>query len=460
MLKENPEFDALALAYDESATEPFVVRKSYEHTHAANNFYAARRYPNLIDDGATQCFVEKTHDAYYSRLAEHFGKTIRAFFTDEPSLAAVNIGQLPQEVRKSVRVVDRQDENIKPLPSVPWAGDLAAKYKARYGEDIMAVRKSLFAGESQADKRVRRQYWALVTDLLAERYFGKIQRWAQKHGVVSSGHILWEEQPLHGAPLSGNPLKMLSCMDIPGLDMLNSDPEAVIYTGWLTAGLPASAAIFNGGRRVMTEVSDFSQVMAKQGPVSLDKMRATAAWQAAFGVTEFTLYYNRAARSAEDWRAYCDFVGRLNAVLREARPAPQVLLYYPIYDVWGEYRPVGEPLALGSQSQQMQKVVNSFMQLGQMMVRRQVLFALADHEMLAAAKVRDGRISIGRHSFDMLVLPDGVELPKDASGQVVRFEQGGGKKLSSDLQGLGGSLSVANDRIVIGRFVRDGREIL
>jgi len=101
VLKRNPAFEALALTYDNSQKEPFALRAAYEHTHASNNFYAARRYPNLIDSRAVQCFIETTHDAYWNRLKKHFGKTIRALFTDEPSLMAVNIGQLPEYVRKT-----------------------------------------------------------------------------------------------------------------------------------------------------------------------------------------------------------------------------------------------------------------------------------------------------------------------------------------------------------------------
>ena len=151
-------------------------------------------------------------------------------------------------------------------------------------------------------------------------------------------------------PLEGNGLKVLARMDIPGLDMLSSDPEAVLHSGWCTAALPCSAAELSGGRRVMTEVSDFSQRMGDRGPAGLAEMRATAAWQAAWGVTEFTLYYGIRERSPEDDQAYCEYVGRLNALLKPARRATEVLLYYPIYDLWAEYLPVAEPLKLESQS--------------------------------------------------------------------------------------------------------------
>ena len=244
VLKHNPPFEALALTYDPSRPEPLALRPAYEYTHASNNFYAARRYPNLIDERAVRCFIETTHEAYWRRLKEHFGTTIRAVFTDEPSLMAVNIGPLPEHIRKKVRVVDSLDANVKPLPSVPWVRDLPRQYQQRYGEDILAVRRSLFEGSSEADRLVRRRFWALISDLIAERYFGQIQEWARVHRIASSGHTLWEESPLHHVPLEANALKVLGRMDIPGLDMLSSDPETVVYSGWLTASLPASAAFF------------------------------------------------------------------------------------------------------------------------------------------------------------------------------------------------------------------------
>jgi hypothetical protein len=221
----------------------------------------------------------------------------------------------------------------------------------------------------------------------------------------------------------------------------------------------------------MTEVSDFSETMAKKGPATLADMCATAAWQAALGVTEFTLYYNRTARSPTDYRAYCDFVGRLNSFLRDARPAPRVLLYYPIYDVWGEYRPVAEPLTLNSQNDRAKTVVNSFLSLGEHTTRKQISFALIDHELLAAAEVRQGHIVVNGRAFDALVLPAGVEIPKSAAEKMNLFKASGGKVLADGAEGNAqmdalaalygsGALGSPSERIVVGRFVRGWKDIL
>jgi hypothetical protein len=472
VLKDDPDYEALALTYDPSRPEPFALRPSYEYTHASNNYHAARRYPNLLDERAVSRFVNVTHEQYWRRLKGYFGKTIKAFFTDEPSLMAVNIGPLPDNVRAKVRVVDPLDTDVKPLPSVPWVQDLPARYRERYGQDIMEVRRSLFEGTAETDRQVRRQFWALIADLISKRYFGQIRQWAEAHGAASSGHTLWEEMPLHQVPLEGNALKALEQMDIPGLDMLSSDPQAVIYNGWLTATLPASAALWNGGRRVMTEVSDFSQTMAGKGPAPLEDMTATAGWQAAFGVTEFTLYYDYRRRQADTYKQYCDFVGRLNAVLREARPVPRVLLYYPIYDLWSEYIPVAAKLTLDSQSVRARQIANSFMKLGGQMVKKQISFAVVDHESLASAEAIEKGSQVAGQRFEALVLPAEVELPEQAAAVVEKFKASGGKVIQDktseqtinfdSLDGVyaGGRLLEPNDRIIAGRFRRDGRDIL
>jgi hypothetical protein len=474
VLAENRDFEAVELAYDRTRGEPFFVRPAYEFAHAANNFHAARRCPNLIDDRAMRCFIEKTHDAYWRHLEPYFGQTIQAVFTDEPSLMAVNLGSLGEEIRKKVRVVDPPDPAAKPLPSVPWGYDLVEQYRRRWGEDLVNERARLFGGDTPEDRRVRRQFWSLIADLTADRYFGAIGRWCAEHRIASSGHSLWEEEILHHVPLEGNGLKVLGLMDVPGLDMLSSDPASVIHTGWLSAAMPSSAGLLHGHRRVMTEVSDFSQKMAKQGPATLEAMRATAAWQAGWGVTEFTLYYGITDRSAEDYRAYCDYVGRLNSLLKPAQPARKTLLYYPIHDLWEEYLPTAERLNVASQSPRMRRLVGSFMRLGQRLQRSQIPFNLVDHENLASARVEsDGRLTLADQAYETLVLPAGVALPEAAAKVVEEFCRRGGRVVIDEEDGKSLSaesllakvpsdyrVSPPSEYLSLGAFARDSRRIV
>jgi len=291
--------------------------------------------------------------------------------------------------------------------------------------------------------------------------------------VASSGHTRAEEVPADHVPLDGNKLKVLGRMDIPGLDMLSSNPEIAIHSGWLTAAMPFSAAMLQGRRRIMTEVSDFTENKAGRGPAPLEAMQATAAWQSAWGVTEFTLYYDPAKRSDDDYRAYCRFVGRLNAALRPARPEVKILLYYPIYDLWAEYLPVAPPLRADLLSPRARRLIDSFMRLGQMLQRKQLPFMLIDHEGLAAAKVNSaGELVAGVGSFQALILPDGAAPPAVAENRLREFRAAGGQVLFdreeapleaaalTDAIKPACRLSPDCEAIVAGWFRRDGAPIL
>lgn len=474
VLRGSPDYEALVWAFDPSRSgDPFILRRAFEHTHAANNYHAVRRYVNLLDDRATRKFINVTHEQYRRRVGEHFGKTIVAFFTDEPSLMPVNLGPIPEPARSRVPVEDEPDPNVKPLPTVPWCYDLAEQYRKRYGEDLLEQRFSLFAGDSAEDRRVRRQYWCLIGDLVAARYFGQIQDWCHENNLASSGHNLAEESLIHHIPLYGNGLKAISRMDIPGLDMLSSDPQVVVPIGWLTAAMPLSGALLQGNRRVMTEVSDFQQKMGGQGPVDLDAMRATAAWQACWGVTEFTLYYSPEDRSVDDNWQYGQFVGRLNSVLKPAMPQREVGVYYPASDLAAEYRPVAERLTAESQTERARAIVHSFHRVGHALQWRQIPFLLIDHGFLAQAKVTgDGRLSIGNARLHTLIVPEHCELPQAAADVLDQFTEEGGRVIRdqrpepvtpeniAELTAAPYVFHPAENALCCGRFTRDGRKIL
>lgn len=242
VLKEDSAHEALELAFDAESDAPFVVRPAYEYTHASNNYHAARRYINLLDDRAVDCFVAITHQQYWKWLEPYFGSTIQAMFTDEPSLIAVNIGQIPEDARKRVRVDDPIDPNFKLLRAFPGAatcpiaianGTARISWQAAVACSPATRRKIVVCGDSSG------RWWPTWWPTAISAHWS---RWCEQHGIASSGHSLWEEAVLHHVPLEGNGLKILGRMHIPGLDLLSSNPESVVHSAWLTAAMPASAA--------------------------------------------------------------------------------------------------------------------------------------------------------------------------------------------------------------------------
>jgi len=477
VLDGHPELESLALVYDKESAEPFAIRPAYEFTHASNNYAAARRYPNPLDSAATKRFIEVTHEQYRTRLGKEIFEQIEAFFTDEPSMMAVNIGQIPEESRVNVKIDDPLDPNVKLLPMVSWVADLPERYRDKYGEDLLTQRKSLFAGDMPEDKRIRRQFWSLLGDLNARWFYGQIQDWCRDAGasiptaqnpnaplrLASSGHGLHEENLLCHVPLDGNKLQALARMDVPGLDELNSDPMVPFYGGWKTAAFPCSAATLTGRRLVMTELSDFAQKMSgDKKHVDLTWMQAATAWQVAWGVTEFTLYYRIEDRGDDIYRQYCDFVGRLNAVLRDAEPYRPVLLYYPIETLQEEYIPTAEPFSLQTQSATARKAVTSFDRLGTHLMQTQIPFTVIDSEFLARAEFKEGELELAGSRFHTLILPD-VELPKSVTEKIDTLRKNGFRVLVDRKDPItfpnAPKLEPANPKIVFGHFKRDGYDI-
>ena len=443
VLRGHPELESLALVYDkENEVTPIYTRPAYEYTHASNNHAAGRRYPNPLHPETARRFLEVTHQQYRDRLGEELFAYVEAFFTDEPSLNAVNIGQIPEIARKDVRMDDPVNPDLKMLPMVAWCDDMPKRYREKYGEELMPFSKSLFEGDTDNDKRVRRQFWSLVGELNSSRLYGQIQEWCEMNGstvptagmsgmplrIASSGHTLREEELEAHTPLDGNKMEALARLDIPGMDMLESNPKAMFNGSWRAAVFPASAAWWTGRRLVMTEVSDFSETLHGKNPVDLKTMCATAAWQAVMGVTEFTLYYTIKHRDEATHKKYCDYVGRLNAILRNAKPVYGVTLYYPVAELQEEYIPHAEPLDLDVQSQKTKQLVANFNEAGRRLLQRQIPFVISD-------KKTDTRNS-AKNLF--------VETPAD----VQKLPTAGLPKIAPE-----------NTWILLGRFERDGRDI-
>jgi hypothetical protein len=460
VLEGHPELESQALVYDATKNDDtaFSVRPAYEYTHAASNYSTLRRYPNPLNPNATKRFIDVTHEQYKKYLG-NLHDYVEAYFTDEPSLNAVNIGTIPDEVQKTIKIADPIDPNVPLLPMVAWSDELVAA-----SGDVPFHKKSLFTGDTDADKNERQRFWNIVAKLNAQFYYQAIRDWCRANHVASSGHTLHEETLEAHVPLDGNKLSVLRMMDIPGLDMLNSDPRVVAWVGWKAAGFPASAAALNGTRFVFTEISDFSQKMSgNKKPADLVSMQAAAAWQAIWGVTEFTLYYRIDDRSPAIHKEYCDYVGRLNAVLRDAKPIRFVLLYYPIADLQREYKPTAEPLNRKTQSRPMQEIIQSFNRIGEMLVRNQIPFMIVDDQGI------EDWCRISQRTELPLLVPQNVRITQDVKNLGVReivdvaenpltpknIEQHIETTLNSELE----KIVPKNDWISFGQFERDGRTI-
>jgi hypothetical protein len=229
----------------------------------------------------------------------------------------------------------------------------------------------------------------------------------------------------------------------------------------------------------MCEMSDFEQTINGKSPVDVQHMQAATAWQMAFGVTDFTLYYTITYgnkypnRNEAAHREYCDFVGRVNSVLMEANPVRKTLLYYPIYDLQREYIPTAEKMTWRTQSELTKTIESSFRQLGANLLKAQNPFVLVDYLVLEKAKVNsNGTIHVGANQYSSIVFPKGITLPVSISKIMDEAKSKGVKMVYANdyneiplpeelarLVGVDEKLIPSVESVAFGKFIRDGLEI-
>ncbi|MDO4570339.1 MAG: hypothetical protein Q4D38_08150 [Planctomycetia bacterium] len=473
VLEGRPDLEAKELVYDAKNFEtPYFVRDCFEFTHASNNFAYVRRYPSGFNLEAVEKFLSVTHEEYKKRLGEDLFSYVEAFFIDEPSTNGVNTGLLPDRVRLEIsKTIDEPDHEKKNLPMVPWFDDFPEVYQKLYGENLNENLWSLFSGDSSRDRLTRRRFWKMVADLYAERMGGTIATWCKKNGKFLTGHLLHEEELQMHIPNEGNILTMLRKMHIPGMDLTSSN-ERLATHGWRSAVFPVSAAILNNTRRVTTEVSDIDTYIRDQPRATLEQMAMCAAWQSAWGVTEFSLYYQVSDRPTEDFRAYCDFVGRLNAIVRDAELDRSTLLYYPIREMHSDYIGQKDRPRMMNQPERFQNIALSFCDLGYLLSENQVCFFSAGWEDMRGAecRVENGRclLRVGNQDVENIVLPKNTYIHKELAALLETFESQGGVVIRAGLKdetepiikALAPRVAPECDKLVLGKFRRDGKNIL
>ena len=478
-LARNPALESLELAWDKDAPEPFTVRTSYEYTFASmDKLRQALRHPNPLDPAATETFLDTTHRKLRETLGADLYHRVEAFFTDEPTLLGFSLLPIltPQE-REKYRVADPLDWSKPILPTVVWRDGLEQLYAETYGSKL--DKNALFTGQSDEAKKVRRNFWSLIGQLNADSYFGTIRRYCESdaEGPVASGHTLCEESLSLAVPVDGNKLEVLKEFQLPGQDLLNSEPKAQLEGHWATNALPVSAAYFIGQRRVMTEISDHIQRHSSTPRLaSLDEMCAAAGIMASWGITEFTLYYSINGAKEFPYRteathhAYCDFVGRLNSILRTAEPVRPLLLYYPIEIMQEEYLPMAGTIQTSNYSEKAKATDRSFRFIGIALSKAQIPFLVVDKQTLgelaeneAGSKNPHSRTVRKLSDFSGLILS--ANAPEDVSaGTLPRFCADGNEAafapetIAETLASAAGPrllLDPPTQEIALGAFVRD-----
>ena len=188
-----------------------------DHREVPENMPSAA---DILNPQAVRCFIHLVYQRYYDEFKEHFGKTVRAIFTDEPSFFA------------------KRGER----GAVPGTTGILEHVNEFLGYDFTEHLASLWYKDEPDAERYRRDYFRAITARLEETFYAQIHRWCASHNIALTGH-----------PAAPDDIGHLRHFDIPGQDVvwryLEPGKPSALDGPQSTQGKCASSAMIHLGRR-------------------------------------------------------------------------------------------------------------------------------------------------------------------------------------------------------------------
>jgi hypothetical protein len=387
----------------------FVQNRLFDGTHAS---LTGGPYINILDADAVKRFIRITHESYYARCGEDFGKTITAIFNDEVS---VMNGFLT--------------DDSQPFPAIAWYHGFPELFLKRTGYDIRDCLPALFDDAGEATTRMRCDFYSMLGQQIADSFFKQIREWCAEHKIASTGHLLWEESLIYHAHFYGTVFPSYKELDWPGIDELlcqyGCTSGSHTEGGPVTPKLASSAAHIWEKERTMSE--SFWSVTNK---TPIEEVIAQYSWQAVLGINTLTTLTIQNSYSPEELGRLNDCVGRLNYMLTQGQFKADVAILYPIASVWAGFNPTTRHVHNLGDNPEAREVDEAWRYVSAQVLSCQRDFDYLDEELIRSATVANGKLNIGKNSYSVLVLPHVTTLGFATLKKIKQFVDNGGALIS------------------------------
>jgi len=142
---------------------------------------------DILNPEAVACFIRLVYQRYYDEFKTFFGKTIKAIFTDEPSLLA-----------------KRGEPG-----AVPGTQGILEHVNRHLGYDFTEYLPTLWYRDEPDAEKYRRDYNRAIQARLEDTIYRQLSNWCTDHGVALTGH-----------PMGPDDIGHLRHFHIPGQDIV------------------------------------------------------------------------------------------------------------------------------------------------------------------------------------------------------------------------------------------------
>lgn len=372
-------------------------------------YYAFYRriFPKAVDylrPEVIREFLRLTHEEYRHRYGEDFGNLIPGIFFDEIYMMG---------------------------NPIPWTEALQGRFEECYGYNLMDELPCLIDGEGKRDRQVRKDYFALIATMYEEAFFKQISMWCESNRLQLTGHteeFLWEHPRRQG-----DYFKTMRHLMIPGADCHDYRyryPRKITYCEPKYA---VSVARAYGKERAMSEA--LGGAGWNCAPEEFKKGINTLA---AMGINMFILhgfYYECEHQGSQsDWptsffyqnpywkyfKIFSSYVQRICYLNSIGTPVVRYGLVYPIELMQSH-------MANGEEDREGTDISNRFHTVLNTMLEHQMDVDMIDTECLIKSEIRESRLCMGQQRFELLLLPQCLEMDQKLEQKLSEWQQSGGK---------------------------------
>ena len=334
-----------------------------------------------------------------------------------------------------------------------WTDDFLKEFEKRRGYDLNQHLAQLSDSSGNADATlIKIDYHQTLAELLRERYAYQWTRWSREHKFLT-------RYQAHGSP--GNLLDLYDEADIPETESfgtsrfaipgLRVDPDYSINQfgtpNPLAMKFASSAAHFSGKKLVSSETGTW---LANHFKVSLSQIKPQIDELFTAGINHIFYHgttYSPTAEAYPGWLFYAstnfgplshfaehfsllnNYVERCQELLQNSKPDNDVLVYFPIHDLWSTpAKSAGGVHLLEVHHVDRWLLDLPFGKLTQQLWKNGYSFDYVSDRQLERLKVgKNGSISSGSAVYKTLLIPSSTYMPKQTLDQIERLAKAGAK---------------------------------
>ncbi|MBQ8441162.1 MAG: hypothetical protein IJX19_10910, partial [Clostridia bacterium] len=336
--------------------------------------------PEVVDE-----FIRQTHEEYYKRFADSFGKELVGFFTDEPQYYRYE---------------------------TPYTRASEAPYLEKYGEDVRDGLIYLFLHDERG-YAFRQRYYTLLNELYVKNFYKKLFDWCEAHNCKLTGHSI-DENSLGGQMIGGaGVMTSYEYEHIPAIDCLGR--ECLTELPSKQVGSVASQL---GKHHILTETfaccgydvtpKELKSVAEAQYFNGVNQMcqHLFPYSLAAQGKTDHPPVFSRHSNWWEGFKSFNDYFTRLGFLIANTQDVYDVLIIHPMRDIYLRYIRSNAKESIG-------EIERRFKELLMDLRKKGICYQLADETILERyGKLTGDSLVIGNCKYDKIILPEMLSISK------------------------------------------------